>query len=247
MARWRLRSSRPPRRQRRRPSTTGLQPSQIKLDTQGLPYAWQAVSVPGAPYDASQPPGPMGLPEHIEILFGAATPAERQPGTPIMYLIPIDAYRQLWDSNGNPAVSAEIAKIYSRTVAIPSPIPTSGWPALPPEEVVGYNDLAVQVGRAASDDLSASKSGFRLVGRWMQDANPVTNQGLRYVYQGFTNDGQYLVTFFYPVTTKQLPNTVADLWPLSRRSSRPIRRPPSRRKPMNSTRSLQPGIPISLS
>ena len=193
------------------PSTTGLQPSQIKLDTQGLPYAWQAVSVPAAPYDASQPPGPKGLPEHIEILFGAATPAERQPGTPIMYLIPVDAYRQLWDSNGNPAVSSEIAKIYSRTVAIPSPIPTSGWPALPPEEVVGYNDLAVQVGRAASDELSASKSGFRLVGRWMQDANPVTNQGLRYVYQGFTNDGQYLVTFFYPVTTEQLPNTAADL------------------------------------
>jgi heat shock protein HslJ len=192
-------------------SETGLQPSQIKLDTQGLPYAWQAVAVPATPYDASQPPGPKGLPEHIEILFGAATPAERQPGTPIMYIIPVDAYRQLWDSNGNPAVSSEIAKIYSRTVAIPSPIPTSGWPALPPEEVVGYNDLAVQVGRASSDDLSASKSGFRLVGRWAQSPNPVTNQGLRYVYQGFTNDGQYLVTFFYPVTTKQLPNTVAEL------------------------------------
>ena len=197
------------------PSTStmsgALQPSQIKLDTQGLPYAWQAVSVPATPYDASQPPGPMGLPEHIEILFGATTPAERQPGTPIMYIIPIDAYRQLWDSNGNPSVSDMIAKIYTRTVAIPSPIPTSGWPALPPEEIVGYNDLAVQVGRAAVTDLSASKSGYRLVGRWAQDANPVTNQGLRYVYQGFTNDGKYLVAFFYPVTTKKLPNTMADL------------------------------------
>ena len=197
------------------PSTStmsgALQPSQIKLDTQGLPYAWQAVSVPATPYDASQPPGPMGLPEHIEILFGATTPAERQPGTPIMYIIPIDAYRQLWDGNNNPSVSDTIARIYTRTVAIPSPIPTSGWPALPPEEIVGYNDLAVQVGRAAVTDLSASKSGYRLVGRWAQDANPVTNQGLRYVYQGFTNDGKYLVAFFYPVTTKKLPDTMADL------------------------------------
>ncbi len=192
-------------------SATALQPSQIKLDTQGLPYAWQAVSVPATPYDASQPPGPKGLPEHIEILFGAATPAERQPGTPIMYIIPVDAYRQMWDSAGNPSVSDTIAKIYTRTIAIPSPVPTSGWPALPPEEVVGRNDLAVQVGRAATNDLSASKSGYRLVGRWAQDANPVTNQGLRYVYQGFTNDGKYLVTFFYPVTTKKLPNTTADL------------------------------------
>jgi heat shock protein HslJ len=189
-------------------SSTGLQPSQIKLDTQGLPYAWQAVAVPATPYDASQPPGPVGLPDHIEILFGAATLAERQPGTPIMYLIPIDAYRQMWDSNGNPTVSSEIAMIYTRTVAIPSPVPTNGWPALPPEVVVGYNDLGVQVGRALTDDLSASKSGYRLVGRWMQSPNPVTNQGLRYVYQGFTNDGRYLVAFFYPVATTELPQTV---------------------------------------
>ncbi|HMN27315.1 MAG TPA: META domain-containing protein, partial [Caldilineaceae bacterium] len=32
------------------------------------------------------------------------------------------------------------------------------------------------------------------------------------IYQGFTNDGQYLVLFFYPpVTTTALPNTVADV------------------------------------
>ncbi len=191
-------------------STSGatLQPSQIKLDTQGLPYSWQAVSVPARPYDASQPPGPVGLPEHIEILFGATTPADRQPGSPIMYIIPVDAYRQMWDHNGNPSVSTQIAWIYTNTVALPSPAPTNGWPALPPEEVSGVNDLAVQVGRAASADLSASKSGYRLVGRWAQDANPVTSQGLRYVYQGFTNDGQYLVAFFYPVTTKKLPQTI---------------------------------------
>jgi hypothetical protein len=100
-----------------------------------------------------------------------------------------------------------IARIYTRTVALPSPVPTNSWPALPPEEVVGYNDLAVQAGRVASTDLSATKSGYRLVGRWAQSPNPVTNQGLRYVYQGFTNDGKYLVAFFYPVTTKKLPMT----------------------------------------
>jgi heat shock protein HslJ len=188
-------------------SSSGLQPSQIKLDTQGLPYSWQAVSVPATPYDASQPPGPKGLPEHIEVLFGAATPAERRPDMPVMYIIPVDAYRQLWDSAGNPFVSDMIARIYTRTVALPSPLPTNEWPALPPEEAVGYNDLAVQAGRAGSTDLSASKSGYRLVGRWSQSPNPVTNQGLRYVYQGFTNDGKYLVAFFYPVTTKALPMT----------------------------------------
>ena len=78
--------------------------------------------------------------------------------------------------------------------------------ALPPEQITGYNDLAVQIGRAQSDVDSASRSGYRFVGRWAQDANPVTAESrLWYTYQGFTNDGQYLVNFFYPVTTAKLP------------------------------------------
>lgn len=56
--------------------------------------------------------------------------------------------------------------------------------------------LAVQVSAVPTNEASASKNGYRFVGRFMQDANPVTNQGLQYIYQGFTNDGEYLVSFF---------------------------------------------------
>lgn len=189
----------------------GLQPQQISLDTQGLSDSWQAVLVPATPYDASQPPGPKGLPEHIEILFGATTPADREPGTPVMYIIPVDAYRQMWDAAGNPSVSKAMDQIFKYTYVLPSPAPISGMPALPSEEIAGYNDLSVQVGRAVHDEASASKNGYRLVGRWAQDANPVTNQGLKYVYQGFTNDGKYLVAFFYPVSTSELPDTAAQV------------------------------------
>ena len=44
-----------------------------------------------------------------------------------------------------------------------------------------------------------------------KSANPVTNQNLRYVYQGFTNDGEYFVAFFNPITTTALPNTAGDV------------------------------------
>jgi heat shock protein HslJ len=187
------------------PSTEVIQPQQVSIDTQGLPYSWQANLVPETPYDASQPPGPMGLPQHIEINFGVTDPAARQPGDPVMYIIPVTAYEQMWDAAGNPSVTATITKIYSSTVALQSPPPTSGMPALPPEQITGYNDLAVQIGRAQSDVDSASRSGYRFVGRWAQDANPVTAESrLWYTYQGFTNDGQYLVSFFYPVTTAKL-------------------------------------------
>jgi len=180
-------------------STTAgmIQPQQISIDTQGLPYSWQANLVPATPYDASQPPGPMGLPQHIEINFGVTDPSKKQPGDPIMYIIPVDAYRQMWDSAGNPYVTNMISKVYTWTVALQSPPPTSGLPALPPEKIAGFNDVAVQIGRAKSDLESASRSGYRFVGRWAQDANPVTAETrLWYTYQGFTNDSKYLVSFF---------------------------------------------------
>ena len=87
------------------PSANMIQPQQVSIDTQGLPYSWQANLVPATPYDASQPPGPMGMPEHIEINFGVTDPADRQPGDPIMYIIPVTAYEQMWDPAGNPSVT----------------------------------------------------------------------------------------------------------------------------------------------
>ncbi len=52
-----------------------------------------------------------------------------------------------------------------------------------------YNDLAVQIKFL---DF-ANGSGIRFVGRFAQDASPVLNQQLRYVFQGLTEDGQYTV------------------------------------------------------
>jgi heat shock protein HslJ/uncharacterized lipoprotein YbaY len=192
-----------------------ITPAEISLDTDALGTTWQAVIVPRTPYDASMPPGPVGLPAHIEILFGGATnPAEVQPGDPIMYIIPANTYRKLWNDAGNDAVTRTMAEIQRLNFILVSPAPTSGYPALPFEQIGGVNDLAVQVGRAVSqaelNTTSATQDGYRFAGRWAQDANPVTNQGLRYVYQGFTNDGVYLVSFWWPESTAALPDDVSE-------------------------------------
>jgi len=192
-------------------AAAGLYPTMIALDTQGLPYSWQPVLVPEAPYDESQPPGPTGLPAHIEILFGVTDPSQRQPGDPILYIIPVDAYRAMWDEAGNPAVNEAINDIYSRTNILNVPELTDGYAALPFDETVGALDVVAQLDRTGAPLTSATISGYRFVSRWSQGPNPVTNQGLRYVYQGFTNDGRYLVSFFYPVTSSTLPMTAADV------------------------------------
>ena len=192
-------------------AAAGLHPGMISLDTQGLPYSWQPVIVPEQPYDESQAPGPTGLPAHVEILFGVTDPAQRQPTDPIMYIIPVDAYRAMWDEAGNPAVTEAIDDIFSRANILNVPELTEGYAALPFNETVGALDVAAQLGRTGAPITGATISGYRFVGRWMQSPNPVTNQNLRYVYQGFTNDGRYLVSFFYPVTSPTLPATAADV------------------------------------
>ena len=93
------------------PVAAGLQASQIQLDTQGLPYSWQATAMPATPYDASQPPGPTGLPAHILITFGVTNPADRRPGDPVMYIIPVAAYEQLWEQAGKRELRGAAAEL----------------------------------------------------------------------------------------------------------------------------------------
>jgi heat shock protein HslJ len=193
-------------------SGTEIAPDQVSIDTQGLPYAWQANSVAETPYDASMPPGPMGMPAHLQVNFSVTDPALVQPSNPIMYILPVNAYRLQWEAAGDGSVTQTIDAIYSNTVALQQPPPTNGLPALPSEQAIGFNDVAAQIGRVAGVSAdSAARDGYRFVGRWAQDANPVTNDNLRYVYQGFTNDGKQLVSFWYPVSSPALPDSVADL------------------------------------
>ena len=170
--------------------------------------------MPETPYDASFPPGPVGLPEHIEVSFTPTNPAVALASVPILYVIPVDAYVALWGAAGNDAVARTMQRIYDLSVALPQPAPTAGMPVLPYDQAgAGYNDVAAQVGGATVAERSATKSGYRFAGRFAQDANPVTNQGLRWYYQGFTNDSRYLVAFFNPVVTFALPLTAQNLSP----------------------------------
>jgi heat shock protein HslJ len=184
-----------------------VDPAYIRLDTQGLPYFWQANNVPGTPYDNSIPPGAIGLPEHIEVNFGVVNPQDRLPGDPIIYILPVDEYRQLWEQEGDDSVTRRIEQLQEMIAEEPEPFPTSGLPVLPFEEVTGVNDLAVQ-GEYIDFDWF---KGLRFVGRFSQDPNPVINEDLFYIFQGFNEDNSCLISFFYPVRTDLLPDTAEDV------------------------------------
>ena len=180
-------------------SDIGLSPADISLDGQGLVERWQAVAVPATPYDNMHAPGPSGLPAHIQVLFNGVTdPRKRPPGDPVIYIIPVEAYRQMWDEHESRAVSDELRKIDEYIQQLPEPSPVRGMPVLPLEETFGINDFVTQ--------LRPAEGGFRFVGRFAMDATPLTNEGLRYIYQGLAGDGKWLVAFFFPVRTDELPD-----------------------------------------
>ena len=184
-----------------------VDPAYIRLDTQGLPYFWQANTVPGTQYDNSLPPGAVGLPPHIQVNFGVVNPQDRLPGDPIIYILPVDEYQQLWEQEGDDSVTRRIEQLQEMLDEQPEPFPTSGLPVLPFEEVSGVNDLAVQGEYLEFDWFS----GMRFVGRFSQDPNPVTNEDLYYIFQGFNEDSSCLISFFYPVRTDLVPEIAEDV------------------------------------
>ncbi len=184
-----------------------VDPTLIDLNAQGVYDGWQADCVAEQPY-AEEGPRLVGLPEHIQIAFDGQSPAGRQPGEPVLYVIPADAYRALWDEAGNPLVGQLLDDIAGWVARQPNAVRTQNMPVLPIEEAGATNDVAVQ-GRYLEFDEWA---GIRFVGRFAQDPSPLTNGQLRYIFQGFAGENDdYFVAAFFPVTTEALPATVEEI------------------------------------
>jgi heat shock protein HslJ len=177
-----------------------IDPASVQLDTKGLASTFQAVPISAAGYDNTQPPGPVGLPDHIEITFGQDSPTGA-----IIYIIPVADYQKLWEVNGDTGVTGTLAKLESLLVEKPEKLPQWGLPVLPFERAVGANDVAVQ-GIYLPSGLS---QGIRFIGRFSQDQSAVTNNNLYYVYLGMSNDGNYLIAFFYPISANSLAATAS--------------------------------------
>ncbi len=176
----------------------------ISLDTMELPYSWQSYLVEATPYDNSGPPGPMGLPQHLQIRLMPLDIEESPSGNPVIYIIPVEEYKQLYEENGDQSVSIMVNTIQEMLQDRPDSFPINEMPVLPFEEVGGVNDIAVQSKYLEFDGWG----GFRFVGRFVQDLYPVTNEGMRYIFQGFAGDeSDYLIVFFFPVTSDKLPDT----------------------------------------
>lgn len=182
----------------------GITMSSVNLLTMGLPDTWKQHCLPQSDYDDSQPSGATGLPEHIQVNFNVSAPGDKVYGDPIIYLIPVDEYIAQWDENDDSSVQEAITELKDLLQQQPEVLPSSGMPVLPFEEVTGVNDLSVQ-GEYLDTNMGF---GVRFVGRFAQGTVPVSNDNppMFYIFQGFTEDEQYLISFIYPVSSSALPS-----------------------------------------
>ncbi len=188
-----------------------MDPSSVSIDTMDLPYSWQANLVEATPYDDSQPPGPMGLPEHMQINFGVTDPGSVQFGDPINYIIPTEAYKQLWDEAGNTVVSDRLMMQEDLLTDRPD-LATVQMPVLPFEayRLMEAGNLGI-IAQSEYLDMPWG-SGIRFVATPMQGVDVILNRSAVYIEQGLTDDGAYLVSFIYPpVSTSALPDSVEEV------------------------------------
>lgn len=178
-------------------TTGGLRPEDVTFGLFGLANQVTSITVPGAPYDNSGPPGPVGAPAHLAYEFD---------GAPRLWVIPTEAYQAQWNAAGDETISANIAKL--RTLLRDKPkSPGLPLPFLPP--IPATNDVA---GRVRYLDFNGG-SGIAYLGRWAQDASPVLASQILYSFVGLTNDGKNIVSFQYPANTSFLPDDISELLP----------------------------------
>lgn len=179
-------------------SRGGLTPDQVTFDPQGLAEAVVGVVVPATPYDVSDPLAPEGHPDHVAFAFDDEFS---------LAVYPIAEYQAIWETAGNSQVTDQVDRLKTLLAEREGQSEASQppMPILPPTSAV--NDLAAQFGYL---DFNRG-SGVRYVGRVAQEAAPVTNDQLNYYFQGLSEDGQYYVSFIFPIWAHSLPDTADDV------------------------------------
>jgi heat shock protein HslJ len=153
-------------------------------------------------YDNTVPPSGQGEPKHFTWAFGDVEDVTQIAfaGGGYVSVYPVEAYQAIWDLQGDPFVADTLAALEELLAARPeNPVPP--LPILP--QMPAVNDFAAQV---AYLDLADGGAGVRFVGRFAQDVSPIENYQLRYIFQGLSGDGQFLIVAQLPITTTELPD-----------------------------------------
>jgi hypothetical protein len=187
-------------------SQSGLKPDAVKIDYAVFPIA-EIQLIPKQPFDNTSGPHVKGLPEHIRIAFGEDNGVDYPFVQPVLTIIPVKDYSQMWLDSGFEIVSEHFSAIQTLIGNPPAEPPVARVPVLPLDAAPATIDLVSQFKMLDSDLLH----GYRFVAREPQGLNPLINWDLFYFFVGLTNDNHYLVTMMVPVTSSLLLDKMEDV------------------------------------
>jgi hypothetical protein len=174
------------------------------IDVAGYANQANAFILPATPYDRSEPPAGQGEPTHFAWTFGDNLELDlaraHASGAGYVAVYPVAPYLATWADAGDPHVADTLAALKALLDQQPGD-PPAPLPWLPLQN--GVNDFAARV---AYLELADGGRGVRFIGRFSQDARPLRNDQLRYLFQGLNADGTALVVASLPITTARLPD-----------------------------------------
>ena len=183
-----------------------VDPASVAVDGSALASEPMVYALPATPVNLDVPPGLEGTPDFTAVLFGESDDPFTSVafGEPHIALIPLNEYIARYEAAGATTVAGEVDRLAELLAARPA-APEGPLPFLPIPNA--YNDLVTQVSYIDTELFR----GVRFVGRFSQDASPVTGDRLSYFFQGFSNDGKFLVVATLPVTTGLVPATFEEI------------------------------------
>lgn len=183
--------------------TIDLAPENVSFDYRPVAEVAKGRVRPATPI--SPGPGAGGaMPAHLRFNFDDEElsdwfwPRERQ-----LLIYPVEGYQAILDEIGGEYLTKRISALETMITEQPETIERE-IPMLPFVP-------AAQVFRAQKDYLTFKNgAGVRFLTMYSQGPSPVTNEAVFYTFQGLTSDGQYYVSFVYPVSSSLLPDTFED-------------------------------------
>jgi hypothetical protein len=186
----------------------GLTPTQVSLTMPvALTETVTAHIRPGTRYNPDEPPPFNGNPAHLHITFDPL-PLPSWPGLdlsrPQMLIYPVQNYLDIYQYQFDNEIATRIESL-QELIITPTTIITDELPVLPP---LG----AAQVIQAQIKPLDFNGgSGLRFITHYAQDVSPIVNQTVFYTFQGLTDDGQYYMALYYPVSASVLPDSYEEV------------------------------------
>ena len=213
-----LPSPQPPRQDPLRPPATELPEvateltitlDQVSFDASDLTDRVQGMVKTATAYDVESPPYLNGAPTHLQFTFRNPVTdlfPNSYPSVGRLYVYPVGGLRGLYAGYRQEMRDVNLLLGRLRSLIIQRPYYISS-----PVTILPTLE-ATQVLRSQVSYLNFhSGSGIRFLTTYSQDASPIARSNLFYTFQGMSADGRYYISFYHPILSGVLPETVANL------------------------------------